>query len=148
MVSHMEQNDTIRLLKECNAGSKMAVATINEVIERTKDPELKKLLAKSREHHESLGNELHRLLMEQGSNEKDPNPMAKGMSWLKTNVKLGMEESPAAIADLVTDGCNMGIKSLYKYLNQYQAADHTSQEICKKLVSIEEELCRDLRKYL
>ena len=75
--------------------------------------------------------------------------MAKGMSWLKTNMKVGMNEnSDAAVADVITDGCNMGVKSLHKYLNQYQSADKTSKDICKRLVSIEEELCKDLKDYL
>ena len=43
---------------------------------------------------------------------KSPNPVAKGMSWVKTNVKLAMDDSDATIADLMTDGCNMGVKSL------------------------------------
>jgi hypothetical protein len=45
------------------------------------------------------------------------------MSWMKTNMKLSMEDSDATIADLMTDGCNMGVKSLNRYLNQYKAAD-------------------------
>ena len=74
--------------------------------------------------------------------------MAKRMSWLKTNMKLGMDKSDATIADLMTDGCDMGIKYLYKYLNQYTAADDTSKDICKRLISIEETLRQDLRCYL
>ena len=53
-----------------------------------------------REHHEKLENDLHSLLIQYNSEEKEPNPMAKGMSWLKTNVKLGLNESDATIADL------------------------------------------------
>jgi hypothetical protein len=74
--------------------------------------------------------------------------MAKSMSWMKTNMKLGMNESDATVADLMTDGCNMGVKSLNKYLNQYTEADKTSKDICKRLISIEEELCKDLQEYL
>ncbi len=144
----MEENDTIRLLKECDSGTKMAVSTINEVLERIQGSSMRKLLTESKEHHESLGNEIHSLLDKHQSGEKDPNPIAKGMSWLKTNMKMGMEDSDATVADLITDGCNMGIKSLHKYLNQYTAADKTSKDICKRLVSIEEKLCEDLRAYL
>ena len=68
------------------------------------------------------------------------------MPWLKAC--RGMNDSDSAIADVLTDGCNMGVKSLNKYLNQYQAADKTSKDICKRLVSIEEELCKDLKDYL
>ena len=110
---------------------------------------MKSVLTESKKHHEKLGNEIHSLLIEHNSEEKEPNPMAKGMSWLKTNMKVGMNEnSDAAVADVITDGCNMGVKSLHKYLNQYQSADKTSKDICKRLVSIEEELCKDLKDYL
>ena len=74
--------------------------------------------------------------------------MAKGMSWLKTNMKMSMDKSDATIADLMTDGCNMGIKYLHKYLNQYTDADSKAKDICKRLISIEETLHRNLRCYL
>ena len=145
----MENQDTISLLKECDSGTKMAVTSIDEVLGKVQDTDMKSVLTESKKHHEKLGNEIHSLLIEHNSEEKDPNPMAKGMSWLKTNMKVGMNEnSDAAVADVITDGCNMGVKSLHKYLNQYQSADKTSKDICKRLVSIEEELCKDLKDYL
>ncbi len=131
----------------------MAVNSIDEVLDRVTDPDLKQLLLKSKEHHEQLGDEIHVLLNQEGTDEKDPNVMAKGMSWMKANIKLAgarpdTEESDAVIADLITDGCNMGIKSLHRYLNQYKAADETSKNICIRLSDIEEELRRDMRNYL
>ena len=144
----MENNDTIYLLKECDAGTKMAVTSIDEVLENVQNSDLKQLLTKSKEHHEKLGNEIHSLLSEYQSEEKDPSTMAKGMSWLKTNMKLSMDNTSSTVADLITDGCNMGIKSLYKYLNQYPTADKKVKDICEKLIKIEEDLCRDLRGYL
>lgn len=144
----MINKDTIDLLKECDSGTKMAVSSIDEVFEKVQSQNLKDLLSESKQHHKSLGNELHTLLLEYQSEEKDPNPMAKGMSWLKTNMKLNMEGGDATIADLITEGCNMGIKSLYKYLNQYSAANEISRDICKRLIAIEETLRRDLQSYL
>lgn len=144
----MDNTDTINLLKECDSGTKMAVSSIDEVLDKVCDSNLKQLLSESRSHHEKLGNEIHALLIEHNSQEKDPSPMAKGMSWLKTNVKIGMDESDSAIADLITDGCNMGIKSLHKYINQYTEADSTSRKICDRLIDIEKELCKGLQCYL
>lgn len=144
----MENMDTIHLLKECDAGTKMAVSSIDEVLESTKDEKMKDLLVESKDHHTKLGNEVHSLLLEYHSEEKEPSVMAKGMSWLKTNMKMGMNEDDATIADLITDGCNMGVKSLYRYLNQYPAANQTVQNICKRLASIEEKLCKNLQPYL
>lgn len=144
----MENQDSIHLLKECDAGSKMAVSSINEVLDKTQSPDLRDLLLTSRAHHEKLGNEIHALLSKSDSEPKEPGTIAKGMAWMKTNLKMEFKESDATIADLITDGCNMGIKSLHKYMNQYPAASQTSKNICKKLSDIEEELCRDLRSYL
>ncbi|MBQ8316863.1 MAG: hypothetical protein IJX85_01920 [Lachnospiraceae bacterium] len=144
----MENQDTIRLLKECDAGSKMAVASIDELIDKVQDTELLKLLYESKEHHEMLANELHSLLIQYGSEEKEPNVMAKSMSKMKTSFKLGMDESDQTIANLMTDGCDMGIKSLNQYLNQYQAANDKAKDICRRLIKIEEALREDIKKYL
>lgn len=144
----MQNSDTIKLLKECDAGTKMAVSSIDEVIEKVKDERLKQLLQESKDHHEELENKIVELLTENGEEEKDPNPMAKSMSWMKTNIKMGMDNSDTTVADLITDGCNMGIKTLYKYLNQYKAASEESIKICNKLIDIEETLRKDLREHL
>ena len=141
----MINKDTIQLLKECDSGTKMAAGSIDEVLEKVQNSNLKQLLNQSRQHHESLGNELHALLLEYQSEEQDPTLIAKGMSWLKTNLKLNMEGGDPAIADLITDGCNMGIKTLYKFLNKYSAANEISRDICKRLVAIEEALRKDLQ---
>lgn len=144
----MENKDSILLLKECDAGSKMAVTSLDEVMESVKNEKLKELLTKSKDHHEKLGNEIHSMLIQYHSEEKDPNPMAKSMSWLKTNMKMSMDKSDATVADLLTDGCNMGIKSLYKYMNQYPAANEKVKHLCNNLIDIERELRKDLRDYL
>lgn len=141
----MENMDTIYLLKECDAGSKMAVTSIDEILEGVKSDNLKQLLSESKTHHEQLGNEIHSLLLEYNSEEKEPGTMAKGMSWLKTNMKLSMHNNDATVADLITDGCNMGIKSLHKYLNQYPAANQKVKDICNRLISIEEILVKNLQ---
>jgi len=144
----MENTDTIKLLQECDAGTKMAVASIDEVLEKVCNPDMKQLLQESKNHHKKLESEIQSLLDSYKSEEKEPNPIAKGMSWMKINMKMNMDCSDETVADLITDGCNMGIKSLNKYLNQYNMANNSSKEICIKLISIEEQLCKELRKYL
>lgn len=144
----MNNQDSIKLLKECDAGSKMAVTSLEEILEKVENENLKKLLNETKKHHEKLGNEIHSLLMEYRSEEKEPNPMAKGMSWMKTTMKMGMNDSDQTAADLITDGCNMGIKSLYKYSNQYPTADSKVKDLCSRLISIEVQLRKELRAYL
>lgn len=98
--------------------------------------------------HERLGNEIHAQLEKCDDPVKEPNALAKGMSWLKTNAKLAVEESDAVCADLLTEGCNMGVKSLCRYYNQYAAADKQAQGFCKELIHLEENLAKEIRCYL
>lgn len=144
----MVEQDTVKLLRECDAGVKMGVSSIGDVLEYVREDGLKRLLTECKQAHERIGKELEGLLDRYQDDGKDPNPMAKGMSWLKTNMKLAMQESDETIADLMTDGCNMGVKSLSQYLNQYKAADEKSKDLTKRLIRLEEQLAVDLRGYL
>ena len=80
--------DTINLLKECDSGTKMAVSSIDEILNKVSNTKLSGVLKECKAEHEKLGNEIHSLLIECGSTEKEPNPMAKGMSWLKTPLPI------------------------------------------------------------
>lgn len=144
----MIESDTIKLLRECDAGIKMGVASIDEVLDYVHDKTLGRYLADCKDEHNKLKKEIEVLLDQYHDDGKDPNPMAKSMSWMKTNVKLVMDESDETIADLMTDGCNMGVKSLHKYLNQYKAADEKTKDIAKRLIKVEEKLAVDIRPFL
>ena len=144
----MIEQDTIRLLRECDAGIKMGADSIDDVLDYVSNEELKQHLNDCRKQHNMLNDEIQKLLESYDDDGKEPNPMAKGMSWIKTNVKLALNESDATIADLMTDGCNMGVKSLSKYLKKYAAADEKSKDITKRLIKAEEELCIKMRDFL
>lgn len=144
----MINDDTIELLKQCNAGIKMGVGTIDDVFDAVESDELKDILQKSKQEHEKLGNETRELLNDYDDSGKEPNLMAKGMSWIKTNVMLSMNPGDNTVSDLITDGCNMGVKTLNKYLNEYEAAEEKAKNIAKKLISIEKELAEEISRFL
>ena len=144
----MIEQDTIKLLRECDAGIKMGVSSISEVLDFVSSDVLRRYLNDCKDEHTKLNEEVQRLLSKFGDEGKDPNPIAKGMSWMKTNIKLSMKESDHTIADLITDGCNMGVKSLNRYLNQYKAADEVTKDITKRLIHLEEQLAVDIRRFL
>ena len=98
--------------------------------------------------HERLGKEAEAALDRFGDEGKDPSLMAQAMSWLKTNGKLSVDGSDRTIADLMTDGANMGAKSLRKYMNQYSMADEDAREIAGRLAAMEEQLVEELRPFL
>lgn len=140
--------DTVKLLRECDAGIEMGISAIDDVISDIKNENLRTLLHNSKNKHEKLKQEITTLLNEHHDSGKSPNPMAKGMSKVKTTMKMAMDCADNTAADLITDGCNMGVKSLSRYLNQYKNADKKSKNITAELVEIEDRLCLDLRQFL
>lgn len=144
----MVNNDTAELLKECDQGIKMGIDAIDEVIPRVDDDNLRAVLNEYNKKHEKLKEELEMILNDAGIKGSDPNFMAKGMSTLKTNFKMMLKDSDRTVADLMTDGCDMGIKSLNKYLNQYKAAEESAKDITKKIIKVEEDFEEELKKYL
>lgn len=144
----MINDDTIELLRECNAGIKMGVNSIDDVYDNVKDEDFRSLLAECKEEHQKLGSETHSLLNSFCDEGKEPSLMAKNMAHIKTNVKMAMDNSDNTIADLITDGCNMGVKYLNRYLNQYKAAAEKAKDIAKRLINLEEKLAVDIRGYL
>ena len=148
MSTQVINDDTIKLLRECNAGIKMGISSIDEVLDNVKNSDLKAVLTHCKQQHEQLENETRETLNDYHDSGKEPNPVAKGMSWIKTNFRLAVEESDAVIADLITDGCNMGVKSLRRYLNEYEGAEEKVKDLTKRLIQIEDDAANDIKKFL
>lgn len=146
--STVKTEDSVKLLKECNAGVRMGIDSIDEVMPYVRSEALRKVLEDCRRTHAALFSECEKLLRDAQEEGKTPNPIAKGMSWMKTNVRIAFGESDSTIADLMTDGCNMGVKSLWRYRNQYQNADEETVKLAGKLIDSEEKLAAELRTFL
>ncbi len=144
----MVENDTVKLLRECDAGVKMGISSINDVLPNVRSERFRNELSDCRNQHEILLSEIKEKLCEHGILGKEPAVAAKGMSWMKTNVKMAMKDCDKTVADLITDGCNMGVKSLHRYLNQYDNADSESKGIATRLIGLEDNLAKEIRRYL
>lgn len=144
----MIHKDTVRLLRECDAGIQMGITSLKTALPRVRSDRLRTLLENSSADHRTLQTRIRALLDRYADRGKKPNPIVREMSCLKLQLELGLGKTDAKVASLITDGCNMGIKSLSKYLNQYAAADQVSKEITQQLIRLEEQLCVDLRDHL
>ena len=144
----MPNEDTIKLLKECDAGAKMGIEGIKEVLDKVENENLKSILEKYLQDHKKLEDKIKGELDKFHDEEKEPNPIAKAMSWMKVNFKLIKGEHDKVIADLMTEGCSMGIKSICRYINQYPNALENIKKLCYDLVELEENFAKDMREYL
>ena len=140
--------ETVCLLRECNEGVKMGILSLEEVMPHVKSPELSGVITVALGQHETLREETGVMIRRYHDPDKEPGMMVKGMSWLRTNVQLAMKDGDATVADLLTDGCGMGIKSLSKYLNQFPGAEEEARHLARRIIGAEEELACRLRAYL
>ena len=139
--------DTVELLKECNAGIKMGVSTINDVLSHVENRELSEILVNSKEEHEKLENETFLLLNDYGKNGKEPNAVAQTMSKIKTGLKMTFDDSDKSICEIIDEGCGMGIQNIRKYLDKYESAERDAKNIADKLIKIEENLSREVKEF-
>ena len=144
----MVNDDTIKLLNECNSGIKMGVQGINEVIIHADNKNLIDVLNKYLKDHKKLGDKTHKYLNKFHDSDKEPNPIATAMSWVKINFAMMKANQDEHIADVMTDGCNMGIKSIAKYLNKYPTALPEVKELAADVIKLEENFALDLRRFL
>lgn len=140
--------DTVCLLRECNAGSKMATDSVEQVMKFVETKEMREILEKYDGEHVRLGEEITGRLKEGGEPEKDPAAMAKMGAWIQTEVRMQLDHDEKHIADLLIDGCNMGVKSLNEYRNKYTEAEPGAVELCDRLISLEKHMTEDLYRFL
>ena len=141
-------SDTINLLMECNAGIKMGESAMKQVLPHARDKELRHILEVTKNTHAALGDETQSMLQSSGKATKSSHPIARAMSSMKICATMMVKESDKSIATLMTDGCDMGIKSLSGFLNQYKNASDEAKTIAKRLIASEEFLEGKLRSYL
>lgn len=141
-------NDTVKLLKECNTGIKMGTSAMNQILPYAKSYGLKCALSACLDEHTALGEKTARLLNKEGLEARDTRPLVKAMSTVKIKTKLMLSGTESTVADLMTDGCDMGIKSLTKNLNACKRASDEARGIAEDLIAAEERLECKLRDYL
>lgn len=141
-------DDTVELLKECNSGLQMAINGISYVIDDAKGKEFNEMLENYEKQHKDLCKIVHKELHDRGYQEREPNPMIKTEAWMQTKMKMLVDSSDEKIADLMMDGCNMGIKSVGKYLNQYEGAEANTKSLANDVIELEENFMKDLKKFL
>lgn len=140
------EHDTSKLLRECDAGIKMGITSLEDVIPQTDDPRLEHILKQSRQEHIRLRAEAERQLNRINDKGKSPAAMAKSMSSLKTQFTMQTGDDTDA-ARLVTKGCEKGIGSLNKYLDKYRYADEKSKRLTNELIAAEQKLVSELDRF-
>ena len=144
----MLDQDSVRLLREINAGCKTATESMEQVLPYVKNGDLTSLIKDYSSRHNVIGLEVHRMLNENGESEKDPAPAGKLFMSITTDLKLLLDSGTDRCAELMADGCSMGIKAVAKYKNKYAKADGQALGLANRLIYTEQEFFSSLLPHL
>ncbi|MBQ8907690.1 MAG: hypothetical protein IJY71_03795 [Clostridia bacterium] len=144
----MNHQDTARLLRECNAGIVMGVSSLEDVLPHVKNARFAEILASGKKEHALLAKDARAMLRHYNMADKEPSAVVRAMAKMKTEMRLMMKEKDTVVADMITQGCHMGVKSLSRYLNQYKEAEQCARDLAGKLVALEDRMAKDIRPYL
>lgn len=139
---------TIKLLNECSSGCEMGADSMKQISRFIKDKDFKKMTDSYITKHEQLYKKAASLLADSGNNAKDPGVIATAFARITTEMKLSLNDDNTQIAKLLMDGCTMGIKSLGECINSSKDADSSAISLAKSIVKTEEDMMKDVQKYL
>lgn len=147
-MEHKMNEHTEKLLEECVSGCKMAIGSMNQVLEFIKEGEQWRVIECYKEKHEKIEREAGEMLHASGRREKKPSAAASVFSWFTTEAKMMMPDDAHQAAKIMMDGCNMGIQSISEHLNDYTEASNEAVKLAKELIHMEETFVKELKVFL
>ena len=144
----MTKRDSVRLLRECDAGADMAIYAMEVTGKMVHSRALRKVLRDCRQHHLSLKARITEQLNVFSDDGKALPSMTKLMAWMKIRWRMLLSPSDRTAAQMLIRGCRMGTGSLQKYLDQYPAAIPAVRALAEELICSEEQLCEQLHPFL
>ncbi len=141
-------NETSKLLKECNSGCKSAVDSIDQIKGRIESPELREKAEKCSKRHTEIGEKCRMALCRAGEEGCDPPAVGMAMAHVGTELKLAVNSKDSHIAEMLADGAVMGMKSIAKVVNLYPGASGESRSIAEELIQEERHFFNDMLGYM
>ena len=128
------QKDTEQLLRETNYGAKLALMNMKHIMDEAEEGELMKVIVHAIEEHEKVEQKTANAMNEHGYEEKAVSAMMHAFSDVTTELKMLWRDDSAKIAEMLVDGCNMGIKNISQTMNQCENASKEAKALISEIV--------------
>lgn len=142
------KSDDIGILQEVQKNTKMAMKAIDALSGKIYDDTLSVQMAReSMKYAEIYNKATDRLLNGKAAFYRDngfQDMMLKG----SVNVNTMLNTSTSHIAEMLIQGSNRGLTSMWKSINHNEKAGDVSMEIAKELMDFEEKNIERLKQYL
>ncbi len=142
------KKDDQEILKEVQKNSAMAINAINTISEKVHNNELQQELSKEKLWYSVIQNKATDRL--QTEHAEGYHASAVQDMMLKGGIQMNTFTncSTSKIAELMIQGSNRGITSMWKSMNHHQNSGNASMEVAKELVDFEQKAIARLKKFL
>ena len=142
------KSDDAKVLREVQRNTKMAMKAIDTITDRVYDDDLSMHITRESMKYAELYNKAtDRLLNGRAASYREngiQDMMLKGGARANTMLNT----STSHIAELLIQGSNRGLTSMWKAINHNENAGNVSMEIAKELMDFEEKNIEKLKQYL
>lgn len=142
------RSDDAKVLREVQRNTKMAMKAIDTISDRVYDDDLSVHMARESMKYADIYNKAtDRLLYGRAASYREngfQDMMLKG--GVRANTMLNT--STSHIAELLIQGSNRGLTSMWKAINHNENAGNVSMEVAKELMDFEEKNIEKLKQYL
>lgn len=142
------KKDDQEILKEVQKNTDMAIHAIDAIAEKVYDEELRQELSREKLLYSVIQNKATDRLQSERTEGYHSSAMQELM--LKGSIQMNTLTncSTSKIADMMIQGSNKGITSMWKSMNHHQNSGNTSMEVARELVDFEEKSINRLKKFL
>ena len=144
----MAEQDTIRLLRTCDAGMQMGIGAIRHVLLVVKDEEMRAALRQCLHHHEQSQKEIRELLYVWHAKGKKPDTFLQKMADMQIRLRLRFCGSDKAVAKMIIRGCQKGVRSLGTSSDRYGGACDRAKSITQEIIQKEKCLAETIQRII
>ena len=144
----VNKKNEIEVLKEVQKNTEMAMKAIETITPKVYDDGLALQLSRQALKYSAIHNKAVDGILEDRAMPYPANAVKDAMLTGGIHMNTMFDTSSSHIAELVIQGSNRGLTSMWKTLNQYGEASGKSMEVAKELMNFEEKSIEILKKYL
>lgn len=128
--------------------AKMAKSTIDQILKIVEDIEFKDILEEQISDYESIIEKVEAELESLKTTGKNISKMTELITYFNIKMSTTKDNTSSHIAKMMVQGSDMGIIQITENLNKYKRLKPTIRQLGKKLLEIEENNSKNLKKYL
>ena len=141
-------NSNLKLLTAIYQNAKIAIQSINDLMDSVKNAGLKKEISEQELAYQVIAKECIMISSSENQNLKDNNWFEKAKLWTSIKFSTFSDQSTSHLAEMMMLGTMMGMIDIIRELSLNKDADIEILELGKKLLETEENHITKLKKYI